>query len=72
MNTSRTQDASPVGAGDRIYFLSRDGVAAVVGHGPEYRLLATNTLDDDFDASPVIVGDELYLRGHRYLYCIAR
>jgi len=63
--------ASPVGVGDRVYFLSRDGNATVIRHGSEYSVLATNTLDDDFDASPVIVGDEIYLRGHQYLYCIA-
>jgi hypothetical protein len=27
-------------------------------------------LDDGFDASPALVGNELYLRGNRYLYCI--
>jgi len=63
--------ASPVGVGDRVYFLSRDGVTMVIRHGSKYEVLATNTLDDHFDASPVIIGDEIYLRGHRYLYCIA-
>jgi len=28
-------------------------------------------LDDKFDASPVIVDGELYLRGWKHLYCIA-
>ena len=28
-------------------------------------------LDDGFDASPAIVGNEIYLRGHTYLYAIA-
>ena len=64
--------ASPVGVQDRVYFLSRDGVAMVIRHGSNYEVLATNTLDDKFDASPVIVGDELFLRGHRHLYCIAQ
>jgi hypothetical protein len=35
-------------------------------------VLATNSLDDGFDASPAIAGDELYLRGQKHLYCIAR
>ncbi|MHB9028785.1 MAG: outer membrane protein assembly factor BamB family protein, partial [Candidatus Latescibacterota bacterium] len=56
--------ASPVAVKDRVYFMSREGVAMVISHGPKYRVLATNTLDDKFDASPAIVGDELYLRGH--------
>jgi len=37
----------------------------------EFQVLATNTLDDKFDASPAIVGDELFLKGKTYLYCIA-
>jgi hypothetical protein len=34
-------------------------------------VLATNTLDDRFDASPALVDGEIYLRGYKYLYCIA-
>ena len=64
--------ASPVGTGNRIYLLSRDGVSMVIEHGPEYKVLATNKLDDKFDASPVIVDNELFLRGHNYLYCISK
>jgi len=30
-----------------------------------------NTLEDGFDASPVAVGSELYLRGHKFLYRIS-
>jgi len=29
-------------------------------------------LDDGFDASPARVDNDLYLRGNRYLYCIAQ
>ena len=64
--------ASPVGVRDRVYILGRDGGAVVIEKGPEFKVLATNTLDDKFDASPVIIGDEILLRGHRYLYCIAK
>jgi hypothetical protein len=34
-------------------------------------VLASNKLDDGFDASPALVDDAIYLRGYRYLYCIA-
>ena len=40
--------------------------------GPKFKLLAVNTLDDGFDASPVVVDDELYLRGGRFLYRISK
>ncbi|MFT4840146.1 MAG: outer membrane protein assembly factor BamB [Planctomycetota bacterium] len=66
----RTIYSSPVGAGDKVYLPSREGVTKVFRAGATYEDLATNELDDVFDASPVVIGDELYLRGHRALYCI--
>ena len=27
--------------------------------------------DDKFDASPAVVDNDLLLRGHQYLYCVA-
>ena len=63
--------ASPAGAAGRVYLLARDGTAVVIKKGPEFAVLATNKLDDGFDASPVIVGKELFLRGRQNLYCIA-
>ena len=63
--------ASPVGAGGRLYIAGRGGTTVVVKHSDEFEVLATNTLDDGFDSSPVVVGDELYLKGEHYLYCIA-
>ncbi|MFC1694335.1 PQQ-binding-like beta-propeller repeat protein [Candidatus Latescibacterota bacterium] len=67
----RTVYASPVGVADRIYLTGREGTTLVIRHGADFGIIATNTLDDKIDASPVIVGDELFLRGHKYLYCIA-
>ncbi len=63
--------ASPVGAAGRVYFVGRDGTTAVIKRSETFELLATNTLDDEIDASPAIVGDELFLKGKTYLYCIA-
>ena len=63
--------ASIVGAADRVYIAGRNGTVNVVQHGPEFTIIAENTLDDSFNASPAIVGSELYLRGGQYLYCIA-
>jgi len=63
--------ASPVAAAGRIYVASRDGVVEVLALGAEHEVLASNTLDESFDASPALAGGELYLRGARSLYCIA-
>lgn len=63
--------ASPVIAAGRLYVTSRDGVTLVAKAGPEFEILSMNRLDDGFDASPAVVGGEIYLRGRQYLYCIA-
>jgi hypothetical protein len=49
----------------------REGTTAVLQSGPLFKVLATNTLADGFDASPVAVDGELYLRGQRFLYRIS-
>ena len=64
--------ASPVAAAGRIYLLDRDGKALVLASGPKLEVLAENRLDDGFDASPVVVGSDLYLRGRRFLYALTR
>ena len=63
--------ASPVAAAGRIYIAGRDGAIVVLKHGAPPETLAVNRLDDGFDASPAIVGDELYLRGRKALYRIS-
>ena len=64
--------ASPVGAAGRIYVTGRDGATVVLQHDRENAMLAVNRLDDSFSASAALVDGELYLRGERSLYCIAR
>jgi len=60
--------ASPVVADERIYIAGRDGTVEVVATGVEFKSLAVNKLEDGFDASPAVAGDELYLRGREFLY----
>ncbi len=62
--------SSPTGNKDKIY-IAATGTVDVVKAGNEFSLLSKNTLDDTFHASPVIVGNDLFLRGFKYLYCIS-
>lgn len=62
--------ASPVAVANRVYFAGRNGVTAVIKSADTFEVLATNTLDDGFDASPAIAGDTLYLKGREHLYCL--
>jgi outer membrane protein assembly factor BamB len=62
--------ASPVAAEDRIYVLGREGTCLVLKKGPKFEVVAKNKVEDKTDASLALVGKELFLRGHEYLYCI--
>lgn len=62
--------ASPVGAEGRLYLAGRNGTSVVLKNAGQFEVLATNKLDDKFDASPALAGDQLFLRGQEYLYCL--
>ena len=62
--------ASPVGAGGRIYFTGRNGTTLVVRRSKELKVMATNKLDDTINSSPALAGNQLFLRGRNFLYCI--
>lgn len=63
--------ASPVGADGRVYITGRNGTTLVLERSKELKVLATNELDDRIDASLALAGNQLFLRGSRFLYCIA-
>ena len=56
----QTYSASPIGAGGRVYFFGEDGKATVIEAGRSFKVLAENTLDDGFMATPAIDGQALY------------
>jgi len=67
--------ASPVLAGERIYFTGRGGQTVVIAAAPKFERLADNTLENNrggFNASPAIVANRLLLRSDRALYCIGK
>jgi len=70
----RAFTTSPWAVGDKIYCLNEDGVTYVLQEGDEFRLLHTNTLEEDDMgmASPALVGGKLLLRSAKRLYCIER
>jgi outer membrane protein assembly factor BamB len=62
--------SSPSGAADKIYIASKN-LVLVIKAGAPFQLLASNMINDDFHASPVIVGKDLILRGFSSLYCFS-
>lgn len=62
--------ASPVGAAGRIYLTDRGGTTLVLEQGETVKVLSVNRLGEPVDASPALVGRQLFLRGAEHLFCI--
>jgi outer membrane protein assembly factor BamB len=60
--------ASPIAAGDRLYFLNETGVTSVVKAAPTFELLATNDLGEKTLASPAPADGALFIRGETHLF----
>jgi outer membrane protein assembly factor BamB len=67
----KTIYASPIAVGKNIYFCDRSGATVVIKASDAFEIVATNNLDEVLDGSPVVIGDELYLRGRSRIYCVA-
>ncbi|HZZ29972.1 MAG TPA: PQQ-binding-like beta-propeller repeat protein [Pirellulales bacterium] len=63
--------ASPVGADGRVYLIGRNGTTVVIRNADKLEVLATNPLGEGVDASPALVGNELFVRGKEHLFCIS-
>lgn len=63
--------SSPTGVADRLY-IPAENICVVIKAGEKFEILASNKLNDNFHAAPVIVGDQLILRGFHSLYCFEK
>ncbi|MCP4664217.1 MAG: PQQ-binding-like beta-propeller repeat protein [bacterium] len=62
--------ASPVAADGKLYLTGEQGVVYVVRTGPEYKLLAKNSLDEIAMATPAISEGVLYFRTRGHLVAV--
>ncbi len=62
--------ASPIYADGRLYFFSQEGTTMVIEPARSLKILAKNTLDDGFMASPAASGKAFFLRTKTHLYRI--
>jgi len=62
--------ASAIAADGKIYFSSESGNVYVIKAGPEYNLIAKNSLKDNCMATPAISGNALYFRTQHNLIAI--
>ncbi len=62
--------ASPVAADGKVYFASEDGDVYVVKAGPDFEILAVNTLGEICMASPAISENTIFFRTRNHLVAI--
>lgn len=62
--------SSLVAADGKVYVSDRDGTTVVLDAGPEFKVLATNQIEEGIDASLAFSGSQIFLRGSDHLYCI--
>ncbi|QDU40480.1 outer membrane biogenesis protein BamB [Maioricimonas rarisocia] len=64
--------ASPIAAGGHVYLTDRSGTTVVIRDAKQLEIVATNSVGETVDATPAPVDDELFIRGEKHLFCIAR
>jgi len=67
-----TYSASPILAGGRIYVTSEDGATTVVKAGPQFEILAENSVNDYTLSTPVFVKGQIFLRTDFALWAIGK
>src|SRR5262245_61262988 len=60
--------SSPVGADNKVYIASAEGIVVVLDAGAELKVLATNNLDEAVLATPALVDGKIYVRTESHLY----
>jgi outer membrane protein assembly factor BamB len=67
-----TYSSSPVLADGRVYATNEEGTTTIVKAGPQFEILAENSLNDYCLSSPAISDGQLFIRTASYLYCIGK
>jgi hypothetical protein len=66
--------ASTLRVGDSLVAVSRRKGTFIFEAGREMKLIRVNTLDDDsdFNGTPALASDAIYLRSNNAVYCISK
>jgi len=59
-----------IAANGKLYFCSEEGNVHVIKAGPEFQLLAKNSLKDLCMATPAISGNTLFFRTQHFLIAV--
>ncbi len=64
--------ASPVAAGGFVFLAGRNGNVVVIKDSEKLEVVSTNSIGETLDATPALVDNEIFLRGEKHLFCIAK
>ncbi|MEE2813192.1 MAG: PQQ-binding-like beta-propeller repeat protein [Verrucomicrobiota bacterium] len=64
--------ASTITADGLVYFVSDRGITSVLKPGPKFEEPKKNDLKELVSSSPAISQGQLFIRGHKHLYCIGK
>lgn len=67
---SKHVSGSLVGGQNRVYLTDDEGTTLVLANGPEYEVLATNSLGEEVYSSLAVSRGNLFARGAEHLFCI--
>jgi outer membrane protein assembly factor BamB len=70
LRDGRAFTASVLAGDDKIYLFSEFGDTFIVQAGPEFKLLAKNSLEEEVMATPALTDSTLYIRARKHLYAI--
>jgi outer membrane protein assembly factor BamB len=62
--------ASPIAYDGKFLLVGEDGEIFVIRAGPEFEVLATNSMGEKLWATPAIANGRIYIRGSEHLYAI--
>ena len=63
--------ASPIAASGHIYLTGRSGNTTVIKDADSLEVVATNSVGETVDTTPVPLGGQLFIRGENHLFCIS-
>lgn len=62
--------ASPIAAGGYVFLTGRSGTTVVIKDADQLEVVSTNSVGETVDATPAPVGNQLFIRGEKHLFCI--
>lgn len=62
--------ASPVSDGKHVFVTDLEGVTMVITASESPKLVSTNALGEPVSASLALADNQIFIRGHRHLFCI--